>query len=165
MVMDFLTKYQASYLDAQKVFDAALADASQSGKRVFLHFGAPWCGYCHKLEAWLDKDQVKTILGKDFVEVKIDVDRMIGGKDIQAKYPGAKDAGIPWFVMLDSQGKEIVDSNGPKGNVGFPGKPDELEHFQKMLKQSAQHISDAEIQTLIDSLKPPVKSATATIAN
>jgi thiol-disulfide isomerase/thioredoxin len=52
----------------RKVLEAGLADASQSGKRVFLHFGAPWCGWCRKLEAWMDQDQVKSVLAKDFVD-------------------------------------------------------------------------------------------------
>jgi hypothetical protein len=52
----------------------------------------------------------------------------------------------------------LIDSDGPKGNIGFPAQPAELEHFQNMLKQSAQHITDAQIQTLIDSLKAPAKS-------
>ena len=43
-VLKFLTDNQAAQVKAQEQYDAALAEAKQSGKRVFLHFGAPWCG-------------------------------------------------------------------------------------------------------------------------
>ena len=158
MVLEFLTKNQAPYSDAQKVLDAGLADASQSGKRVFLHFGAPWCHWCRKLEAWMDQDEVRSILAKEFVDLKIDTARMIGGEDILTKYRASNQGGIPWFVVLDSQGKPLIDSNGPKGNIGFPSEPAELEHFEKMLRQGAQHITDAEIKSLIALLKAQPKA-------
>jgi len=41
-VLDFLTTHQADYLNASDLLHAALAKAGESGKRVFLHSGAPW---------------------------------------------------------------------------------------------------------------------------
>ena len=29
-------------------------------------------------------------------------------------------AGIPWMVILDTDGKELISSDGPKGNIGYP---------------------------------------------
>jgi thiol:disulfide interchange protein len=41
-VLAFLEQHQAPYLDAQELFDAALAEAKARSKRLFVHLGAPW---------------------------------------------------------------------------------------------------------------------------
>ena len=49
-VKEFLTKWVAPRADAKTVLDAAVAKAAADDKLIFLHFGAPSCGWCHKLE-------------------------------------------------------------------------------------------------------------------
>jgi thiol-disulfide isomerase/thioredoxin len=151
-VLDLLKKYQATYLSASGIFEAGLAEAKRSGKTVFLHFGAPWCGWCHKLENWMATDEVRSILSKQFVDVKIDVDRTIGAKEIFDKYRGPKDTGIPWFAFLDPTGKSLADATGPKGNVGFPYEPNEVAHFESMLRKVPGKLTDADIKALVGSL-------------
>jgi len=160
LVLAFLTEHQAAYLDAQKVLDAGLQEASQSSKRVFLHFGAPWCGWCHRLEDWLAREDVSSILSKDFIEVKIDTERMIGGQDLLTKYNVARTTGIPWFVILDGHGDNMIDSNGPSGkNIGYPGAGEEIEHFRSMLTATAINLTPEDIRKLIGTLleKPQAK--------
>lgn len=41
-VLAFLENHQASYLNAQEVYDAALTQARLAQKRVFVAFEAPW---------------------------------------------------------------------------------------------------------------------------
>jgi hypothetical protein len=65
---------------------------------------------------------VAAILAKAFVPLRLEADRMIGGKEILKRYQ-AGEGGIPWFVFLDGDGKAVVTSDGPKGNVGFPAAP------------------------------------------
>jgi thiol-disulfide isomerase/thioredoxin len=158
-LLEFLTKHQAKPLKADEVLSAALAEAAKSKRNVFLHFGAPWCGWCLKLDAWLLRPEVAPVLGKDFVDVKIDVDRMTGGKKLLARYRPEGKGGIPWFVMLDAKGKEIVTSDGPKGNVGFPAAAHEIDHFVAMLKKAKRRLTDKEIDALRKSLTPSAKAA------
>jgi thiol:disulfide interchange protein len=149
-VLAFLAKHQAPPADAEAVLSAGLAEAQKTGRKVFLHFGAPWCGWCHKLEAWMARPEIEAILAKDYVDVKIDVDRMKGGKEVSARM-GAT-GGIPWMAILDPSGKKLITSDGPKGNVGFPYQPEEVAYFGTMLEKTATTMTEAERKTLEMSL-------------
>ncbi|HYD00256.1 MAG TPA: DUF255 domain-containing protein [Phycisphaerales bacterium] len=152
-VLKFLKDHAAKPLEAQKVVDAGIARAKSSGKLVFLHFGAPWCGWCHRLEDWMARAEPKPLLEKAFVDVKVDEDRMTGGKDLLAKYRGGNKGGIPWFVFLDGDGKVVATSDAPgSGNVGFPAAKDEIAHFAAMLKV-VPTLTDDDRAKLVESLK------------
>ncbi len=154
-VVAFLKQHEAKPLVAADVLAAAMATAQKEQKRVFLHFGAPWCGWCHKLENWMARPEIAALLSKDFVDLKIDEDRMTGGKDLkeaQMATAGQKAGGIPWFVFLDGDGKQLAHSTGPKGNTGFPYEPDEVAHFVTMLQAVKKNLTDADIAFLQKSL-------------
>ena len=108
-VQEFLNGWKVPPKDAKLVLEEALSRASSDDKRVLLTFGAPWCGWCHKLHDWLAQPEIAAILDRDFVIAQIDVDRMTGGKDVQKHYQPATSAGIPWFAILDAKGKSLVD--------------------------------------------------------
>lgn len=149
-VLEFLTKHQSSPLDAAAVVEAGVAQAGTDSKLVFLHFGAPWCGWCHYLENWMAEPANHDLLSRVFVDVKVDTDRMQGGEEILKKYckqPG----GIPWFVFLDGKGEAIVDSHGSDGNIGFPSAEHEIAHFVSMLEKT-QKFTAEEIEQLNASL-------------
>jgi hypothetical protein len=95
---------------------------------------------------------VAPVLAKEFVSVKIEADRMIGGKAILKRYQ-ANEGGIPWFVFLDGDGKAGPTSDGPKGNVGFPAAPHEIAHFRMMLERAKGNLTDADINVLVASLE------------
>jgi thiol:disulfide interchange protein len=150
-VLNFLTKHQVYSQPAEVALGEALTEAEKSGRLVFVHFGAPWCGWCHKLEAWMAQPEVKAALEKDFVDLKIDVDRRPGGKELSERL-GAT-GGIPWFAFISPKGAEkIATSTGLKGNTGFPYQPEEVEHFAKMLEKAAKKMTPAERAMLVKSL-------------
>ena len=91
-------------------------------------------------------------LQKDFLPVKIDTERMIGGGDVLASYPRSKNQGIPWFVVLDAEGKAVTDSNGPNGNIGCPNSDEEIDAFLAILKKAATSLTDDDYAALKKSL-------------
>ena len=158
-VLKFLKDHEASALDASAVLKDGLTEAKSSGRSVFLHFGAPWCGWCRRLEAWMASPDVAKLLAKDFVDVKIDSDRYTGGQEMLVKFSGSEKSGIPWFAFLDGEGKVIADSNTAAGNTGFPSEPSEVAHFSGMLKKAAKNLTKADLAALMDSLKADGKKA------
>ncbi len=156
-ILAFLTKHQAQYPPASQVLADGLARAKSESKRVFLHFGAPWCGWCHRLEDWSARPDVAPILAKDFVDVKIDQDRTIGGKDALKKFNPEGKGGIPWFVILDADGKAVITSDGSGGNIGYPAKDEEIDHFIAMMQKSARTMTKDDIETLRATLVEEAK--------
>ena len=96
---------------------------------------------------------VTPVLAKDFVTLKIDQDRMVGGKDLLARYR-KQSGGLPWFVFLDGDGKVLATSDDPdRGNIGYPGWAASELHFRSMLRAAAKHMTPDEIDALIKSVK------------
>lgn len=151
-VLSFLELCKAKPQDANKVYERALAQAKEQDKKVFLHIGAPWCGWCKRLEAFIARPEIDAIISQDYIHVKIDQDRMVGGKEFAAKIREGKPGGIPWFVFLDADGKALITSDGPDGNIGFPVQDNEIAHWLNMFKQTAKKIKPAELETMKQEL-------------
>ncbi len=157
-VKAFLEKWKAAPLDANDVLAATIAQAKKENKRVFIRVGAPWCGWCRRLDTFLAKPQIETILKKDYVVAKIDQDRMKGAKEvIQRIRKPSEGAGIPWFAFLDKDGSILITSTKPgAGNIGFPADPKtEIPYFVHMLKTTRSKIADAEIDLIAVELAKP----------
>jgi thiol-disulfide isomerase/thioredoxin len=135
---------------ADAVLDEGIAAAKASGKLVFLHFGAPWCKWCDKLDAWLSRDEVGALLAKDYQLVKIDEDTMAGGREVFERFrKGGDKAGLPWFAIVDpATGTALATSEGPKGNIGFPTGEGDFDHLTGMFKKTAKKLSAADLRKL-----------------
>ncbi len=147
-VKDFLARWVAPRQDARTVLQAALDRASAEDKKVLLTFGAPWCGWCHKLEDFLARSEIQSILARDFVVQKIDVDRMNSGQDVLKTYRPDESGGIPWTVVLDGKGTKLATSDrleGPVKNIGYPAEPKEIDAYLGMLQEQTRRITKTEL--------------------
>jgi uncharacterized protein YyaL (SSP411 family) len=156
-VKEFLDQWVAPKPSAATVLANGLAKAASEDKLVFLHFGSPTCGWCRKLDDFLAREDTAPIIGRDFVDLKLDLSRMTGTDAILKRYNADQSSGIPWFVFLDAKGNPIVTSDGPKGNIGYPALPEEIGHFIGMLRKAARRMEPAQIGAVEEALKAEAK--------
>ncbi len=153
-IAKFLVANKVALPPAQSVLDKGLNAAKTEEKSVFLRFGAPWCVWCRRMDAWVSQPEIAAILAKDFVLVKVDTERNAGGGAMLRRMAGEKPTGIPWFAFLDAQGKPIAESFDSAGeNIGFPAAPGEIASFGEMLAAAARRSTPEEREKLLASLR------------
>ena len=78
---------------------------------------------------------------------------MAHGSDVAKQRRGDRDGGIPWIVVLDGDGQQLISSDGPGRNFGCPISEVECVFFVSMIgktiTQSSQKRND-EIGTPLD---------------
>ena len=63
-----------------------------------------------------------------------------------------KGGGIPWYAIIDPNGKILATSESREGNIGFPDDREGKDHLRQMLQQTARKLTPAEIDSLIQSI-------------
>jgi len=149
---------------ADAVMTQAKIQAAAGHKAIFVHFGASWCPWCRKLDAFLIRPDVKPVFEKYFVPVKLDVQEHPEkkslenpGADALFKNVGGPD-GLPFSAFLDPQGSLIVNSRDHGQNIGFPGEAGEIQWFLQMMKKAAPAMSSEDLATIESALRGPRKA-------
>ncbi len=136
--------------DAQAGYKAALAEARRSHRRVWVRVGQTRCASCFSFSRWLDSQ--RELLARDYVLFQFDdaLDRNGQELSVALKFAGQ---GVPCHAILDFDGKELINSIGPLGNIGDPaGSFEGALHLRRMLKTTVQNLSADDIESLILSL-------------
>ena len=89
-----------------------------------------------------------SLLARDWIDLKIDTDRMANGAAVAKQLRKARGGGIPWIVILDASGEQLVTGDGPEGNIGCPVTEAEARWFFSMLETTRQHSTDAGLAQL-----------------
>jgi hypothetical protein len=147
-LLEFVNKHARALPDAEKLLTDALAAAKKDDKRVLVQVSGAFCAPCVLLSRYLDEQ--KALIAKDYVVVKLD-DRFVNGPQT-IKRVRTEAGGIPWTVILDASGKQLITSTAKSGNIGFPSTPEGIEHFAKMLSATAQRLTKEEIGKLVEAL-------------
>jgi hypothetical protein len=144
--------------DAQKLLDAAKAQARRENKRIFLREQSPDAAtYCARLNCYVEK--YKALIEKDYVCLKIDArcpraSEVIGRiRDFgMSDFTSAGSYTVPWIVILDAAGRPVASGTSPRGNIGIPESAQETSYYAWMLRASAQRLTDEEISKLVAGL-------------
>jgi len=144
---------------ADQIMASAKAKASVEQKAIFLHFGASWCSWCKRLDAFLDRSDIKPVFEKYFVPVKLVVQESAqnkalenAGADSLLKQFGGP-SGLPFSAFLDSKGQMVVNSMLNGNNIGYPGEPGEIDYFVQMMKKAAPKMSEDDLMTIEAALR------------
>lgn len=103
---------------------------------------------------------MKSLVAQDYIPLKIDTDEMIHGADVAKRLRKGKGGGIPWMVVLDGEGAELVNSDGPKGNIGCPVQPHEVDWFMTMIARTAVNLDEQEqaaLRELLEAFAKPLR--------
>lgn len=141
ILMEFFPGVPASEVLAQ-----SLPALSASGESGWVEFRADWCGWCKKMEKLFRESEAAPILAKYYTVVTVDTEKNEGAEQLARRLGSANGVDeIPWFAVIDAQGKVLATSEGPKGNIGYPDTDVELAHFFKVLHATAKGMTDGEI--------------------
>lgn len=137
---------------ADEVMKKAYQAAAKSNKKVLLIFHASWCGWCHKMDSSLNDISCKKFFNDNFIITHLTVLESKDKKNLEN--PGAevlmeklngKEQGLPYWVILDKDGKLLFDSQIRKSqadgtlkgsNVGCPASNEEVKYFINVLRQT-----------------------------
>ncbi len=150
LASDFVRKHAPVQADAKARWDEAFADARQSGRKVWVRISQRYCRPCFLLSRWLD-DQKKS-LDEEYVFLKIDDVRDLHGNEVAQRLARSEGQGVPFHAIFDSNGKMLITSAGPLGNIGYPSGVEGRNHLRKMLLETRDKLTDKQIDEIVATL-------------
>ena len=147
----FLADHLPAPLDAEQLLKEAMLRAKTDGKYVFVQETALGCPPCWKLTRFLAAHRRE--LERDFVWVQLDY-RWHGINRVLARLRDSEEHGVPWYAILDAEGKVLISSvDGEGHNIGYPATPKDRGCFRQMRERAATRLTKEEIAALTDALR------------
>ncbi len=157
------TRAQQSPETTDHILKEAYKKAGAENKKVFIIFHASWCVWCHKMDSSMNDIACKNMFVSNYVVCHLTVDESPEKKKLET--PGAdafrkiyhgEQAGLPFWLILDKNGKFLGDSKMlPAGaaagtepqNIGCPATPEEVAYFIRLLKATSA-IKDPQLKII-----------------
>ncbi len=137
-----------------KILGPAYVKAAKEKKNVLVIFTASWCGWCKKMDAAINDPSCKEFFEANYVITHLVVDEKKekqhlenkGADLVRKKYHGEQ-AGLPFWIIMDKNGKLLGDSfirkegqsaNSAGENMGCPANENEVAAFVALLKKTSK---------------------------
>ena len=136
---------QSKVPSAEEVLKPVYAQAAKENKNVLLIFHASWCVWCRKMDSSLQDAAIRPLIDKSYVTTHLTVYESQDKKELEnagaleflTKHGGA-DLGIPYWIVLDKNGKVLADAQYKTGeNAGCPATEEEVTHFINVLRRTS----------------------------
>jgi hypothetical protein len=149
VIEKFLITWRPPAKPAAGAMGEATAAAKRDGKKILALFTMPNDEACDRASGWFMRGDAASAIGNAFVPVRIDIERMIGGREMLREASG-KPVLPPFICVLDESGKPI-GGEATRFN-SLPKTDAEIEAFIKGLSGAAK-IGEADKAVLVRSLK------------
>ena len=114
---------------------AAVLLAKKENKRIILDVGGEWCGWCHEMDAFIERNnELNKLKEKNFIWLKINFSEENKNEAFLANYPEIK--GYPHLYVLDADGKFLFSKDTSELEDGV--KSYNLKKFTDFLNEYAQ---------------------------
>lgn len=140
---------------SDNILKDAYSKAKEENKKVFVKFSASWCGWCRKMDYAMNDTVCKKQFNDNFVIVTLIVDEQSNKKHLEnkgadsliLKYNGNRNEGIPFWFILDENGKLLENSYytneksknaNKKSMIGCPANELEVNAFIEILKRTTK---------------------------
>ena len=119
--------------DPDKDLAAAIEEAKQSNKNIFVVVGGEWCNWCHTMDRFFhEHSDLPALRDKNYVLMKVSMNQENPNRAFLSRFPRIH--GYPHIFILDAQGNLI---HSQPTNELEDGRSYSMERFRRLLERFA----------------------------